>query len=470
MAAAGRVAGTAALVLVLAGGGYATADAYDLVPGVLTLAPEPAPAAAFPLAPGAVEGAVPAGVLGSLDAGSPLPSAAVVQARVDALVADSRVGASVGVVVADQLTGEVIAQSRAAEPRTPASTAKLLTAVAALSEIGPSTTLQTRVVRGKAGQIVLVGGGDVMLAAGAGSPDAINGRAGLADLADQAAAQLVAAGEASVTLAVDDTLFSGATVSPTWSASDVSLGFVAPVTALEVNIAKLTDAEYPPRQADPSMSAAKAFAALLAERGVAVTGNPVRTAAEPEAAQLAAVESAPMGDIVDYFLHTSDNTVTEAVGRLVAVEAGLPASFEGATVSVLRAVAALGVDTTGAVLADASGLGDGSALSPTLLVEMMRVAADPSRPELRRVMTGMPVAGLSGTLSDRYTGSSARGMVRAKTGSLTGVTSLAGTVVDVDGRLLVFAVMADQTPPGGQWGPRAAIDAFVSDLAACGCR
>ncbi len=469
MAVSARAAGAAVLVLVLVGGGYATADAYDLAPGVLTLAPEPAPPAAFPQAPGAVEGAAPVSVLGALDAGSPVPSAALVQARVDALAADPRLGPTVGVVVADQLTGEVLAQSRAAEPRTPASTAKLLTAVAALSELGPDTTLPTRVVRGAPGQIVLVGGGDVMLAAGAGSPEAVNGRAGLADLADQVVEQLRAAGESAVSLVVDDSLFSGATVSPTWTPSDVNNGFVAPVTALEVNIAKLTDAEYPPRATDPTMSAAKTFAVLLVERGVGVTGGLTRGAASPDAAQLAVVESAPMAEVVDYFLHTSDNTVTEAVARLVAVDAGLPASFEGATVSVLRAVAALGVDTTGAIMADASGLGDGSALSPTLLVELMRVAADPARPALRRVMTGMPVAGLSGTLHDRYLSSAARGMVRAKTGSLSGVTSLAGTVVDADGRLLVFAVMADQTPPG-QWGPRAAIDAFVTDLAACGCR
>ena len=82
----------------------------------------------------------------------------------------------------------------------------------------------------------------------------------------------------------------------------------------------------------------------------------------------------------------------------------------------------------------------------------------------------MPVAGLTGTLAERYTTTSARGLVRAKTGSLPGVTSLAGTVVDADGRQLLFAVLADQTPAGGQPAPRAAIDGFVARLAGCGCR
>ncbi|MFI2753087.1 D-alanyl-D-alanine carboxypeptidase/D-alanyl-D-alanine-endopeptidase [Cellulomonas sp. P22] len=468
MPAAVRVAATSALVLVLATGGYATADALDVVPGVLTLAPVPAPAAPFPEAPGAVVGPEVGGVLGVLDATAPVPDAAVLQAKVDALVADARLGASVGVVLVDQLTGEVLAEHSATTGHTPASTAKVVTAAAALSRLGAGATLETRAVRGTGDQVVLVGGGDVMLAAGAGDPAATNGRAGLADLADQTAAQLTLAGLTTVTLAVDDSLFSGPAVSPAWSPSDLTNGFVAPVTAIEVDIASLTDAEYPPRAADPSVAAAKQLATLLAERGITVTGTPTRATASAGAAVLGTVSSAPMGDIVDYFLHSSDNTVTEAVARLVAVEAGLPGSFEGASVAVLRAAAALGVDTTGAVLVDASGLGDGSALPPRMLAGLLQVASDPAHPELRRVMAGLPVAGLSGTLSDRYTTSSARGMVRAKTGSLTGVTALAGTVVDADGRQLVFVVVADQTPPG-QWGPRAAIDAFVTDLAACGC-
>ena len=121
-------------------------------------------------------------------------------------------------------------------------------------------------------------------------------------------------------------------------------------------------------------------------------------------------------------------------------------------------------------LVDASGLGAGSALPPQLLVDLVLLSTAPTHPELREVATGMPIAGLSGTLADRFTTTAARGLVRAKTGSLPHVTSLAGTVVDADGRLLAFAVIADQTPDGGQWAPRATIDAFVTTLPGCGCR
>ena len=181
------------------------------------------------------------------------------------------------------------------------------------------------------------------------------------------------------------------------------------------------------------------------------------------------MESAPLVDVVHYFLETSDNTITEVVSRLVALEAGLPPSFDGGTQAVLLQVGRLGVDVSGARLADASGLGAGSSLSPRLLADVVRLTTDPAHPLLRDVAVGMPVAGLSGTLADRYTRSDARGLVRAKTGSLPRVTSLAGTVLDTQRRQLVFVVMADQTPEGGQWAPRQAIDGFVAALAACGC-
>ncbi|KRD45533.1 D-alanyl-D-alanine carboxypeptidase [Cellulomonas sp. Root930] len=469
MTTAARVVGTGFLVLVLAGGAYATADAYDVVPGMVTLEDPPPDPLPFPTAPGAVEPVDTGSALADLDPQAPVPVAANVQALVDGLVKDPRMGTSVGVVVADQLTGDVLGAHLPDAGRTPASTAKLVTAIAALSTLGPDVTLPTRVVRGAGSSIVLVGGGDMMLAAGAGDPAAVEGHAGLADLAAQVAKALQLEGVTTVSLGFDDFLFSGPTLSPTWNPADIAAGFVAPVTPLAVDTAKITPGEYPPRYADPSLAAAKTFAQRLAEVGITVDGTPRRSEMPENARELGIVRSAPLDGIVHHFLDTSDNAITEVVSRLVAIDAGLPATFEGGTTAVLHAVAVAGVDTTGANLSDASGLGAGSVLPPDLLVGLLRLATDPAHGVLRDVATGMPIAGLTGTLSDRYTQSTARGLVRAKTGSLPHVTSLAGTVLDADGRQLVFVVMADATPDGGQWGPRAAIDSFVTTLSGCGC-
>ncbi|ADG73535.1 D-alanyl-D-alaninecarboxypeptidase/D-alanyl-D-al anine-endopeptidase [Cellulomonas flavigena DSM 20109] len=470
MATARRVAGVGTLVVVLAAAGYATADAYDTVPGVVTLAPPVPDPLPFPTAPGAVEPAPVQRALGDLDPQVPLPAPDQVQALVDALAVDARLGPHVGVTVVDQLTGEVLASHAPDEGLVPASTAKVLTGIAALTALDPAATLPTRVLRVDAGTIALVGGGDMMLAAGAGDPSATHGRAGMADLAASTAAALALQGATSVRLVVDDSLFSGPSVSPAWHPANVGEGFVAPVTALAVDVGRLREGEYAPRSTDPSMQAAEVFAQRLAEVGVTVEGRPTRTSGPAGGSEIARVESAPVVDVVHYFLETSDNSITEVVSRLVALDAGLPPSFDGATQAVLRQVGTLGIDVSGARLADASGLGAGSSLSPSLLADLVRLTTDPARPDLRDVAVGMPVAGLNGTLADRYTRSDARGLVRAKTGSLPRVTSLAGTVLDAQRRQLVFAVMADQTPEGGQWAPRQAIDGFVAALAACGCR
>ena len=95
--------------------------------------------------------------------------------------------------------------------------------------------------------------------------------------------------------------------------------------------------------------------------------------------------------------------------------------------------------------------------------------ADAGHPQLRTAAVGLPVAGLSGTLDDRFLDNAGRGVVRAKTGSLPNVTSLAGTVVTADDRQLVFALMTDAVPDGGTYGARIILDDFVGSLAECGC-
>jgi serine-type D-Ala-D-Ala carboxypeptidase/endopeptidase (penicillin-binding protein 4) len=218
------------------------------------------------------------------------------------------------------------------------------------------------------------------------------------------------------------------------------------------------------------MSAARIFAGLLRGQGIAVTGTVRRMAAPKQPTVLGEVRSAPVSGLVEYALTRSDNTVAETLGRLVAAHAGRPASFSGVGPAVLAQNKDLGVPVAGAVLADGSGLTPTNVVPATTLTGLLALATDPDHPQLRAILSGMPIAGVSGTLQDRFTGSSQRpasGVVRAKTGTLSGVSSLAGMVVDADGRLLVFAAMADQVP--GTVPARVALDRVASALAACGC-
>ncbi len=421
-------------------------------------------------APGASPPAAAAEVLPGLGTDTPLPTGTGLQRELGPLLHATALGSAVSLDVLDAATGRDLMAVGAQRPLVPASTAKLLTTTAALSLLGPQATLPTEVVDGATPQeVVLVGGGDVLLGSGHGNPATVPGRAGLADLAARTAAALLAQGRTEVAVRLDDTLFEGPAVSPAWQRSDVSEGYVAPVMALEV--AEGMVAGRTARQQDPALAAAKRFATLLAADGIRTVGQVVRMAAPADPTVLAQVRSAPLADLVEYALTESDNTVAEALAREVALHSGRPATFADAGVAVLDTVGLLGVPTDGAKLVGGSGLATGSAVPARTLTRVLALDASDAHPELRAVLTGLPVAGASGTLADRFdSGGQAKalGLVRAKTGTLTGVSSLAGIVVDADGRLLVFAVMADRT--GATPAARRALDDVAAALSACGCR
>ncbi len=453
----GRAAAATVTVLVLLAGGYAAADVADVVPGVLTTdppVPDPAP---FPR-----PSAVPAEpLLPTLDPDVPLPSPEALAALSQELVDDVRTGGDVGVVVRDALTAEVLVDIGGAAPRTPASSLKLLGAVAALDALGPGHVLRTTVVAGEPGQVVLVGGGDILLTDGEARPRDVVGHASLRDLAARTAEAMEGQ---EVSVAVDDTLFSGPLYAPGWGGID--LDYVMPIQPLAVDAGVLPQGGYAD---DPALAAARAFADALRAEGVAVRGEVVRAAAPEGATELAAVESAPMRDVVAHTLAVSENSVSEVLARLVAVADGEEPSFAGASRAVLARLAALGVPTDGVTLADTSGLLVENQVPAAVLADVMATALDPQRPDLRGAVTGLPVAALEGTLSNRMHGAAA-GVLRAKTGTLISAVSLTGLVLDADGRLLVFAVVADDLELGGVGPARAAIDEWAAGVAACGCR
>ncbi|GAB7192749.1 D-alanyl-D-alanine carboxypeptidase/D-alanyl-D-alanine-endopeptidase [Kineococcus sp. NUM-3379] len=457
-----------------AAGAYAGLDAADRVPGPLTRRPLPT-ASPLPTAPAATVPPTPApDVLPALPEQAPPATPEGVAAVVGPLLADPALGPSVSASVVDASDGRVLLDRGSAAALVPASTTKILTAAAVLRVLGPGGVLTTRVVAGAApGEIVLVGGGDVLLGAGPGQPGQVLGRAGLADLAVATAAALREQGLTEVALRLDDTLFEGPPVSAGWAGGDVGSGYVSAVTALAVDSGRLRPTPTAPRAADPSLAAATTFALRLREAGVAVTGPLLRAPAPPGAAELASVRSASVAEQVEWMLTTSDNTSAEALARVAARRLGVPATFDGASAAVRDEVARLGVPVDGVHLVGTSGLGDGTRIPARTLTGVLVAAASDAHPELRAVLTGLPVAAVTGTLHNRFAGpgtAPGAGVVRAKTGSLTGVSALAGVVRGGEGRLLAFAVLADAVAPGGTTTARQATDRVAAALTGCGCR
>jgi D-alanyl-D-alanine carboxypeptidase/D-alanyl-D-alanine-endopeptidase (penicillin-binding protein 4) len=157
------------------------------------------------------------------------------------------------------------------------------------------------------------------------------------------------------------------------------------------------------------------------------------------------------------------------LGRAVARRSGRAASFAGEARSIKAAVRRLGVPVDGIRLYDASGLSRLDRVTPRALAAVLRIVA--ARPEsIAPVAQGLPVAGLTGTLADRYRHGrpeQASGVLRAKTGTLAGVSALAGQVVDADGRLLLFAFLTDRAALPST--TETALDRLVARLSACGC-
>lgn len=175
--------------------------------------------------------------------------------------------------------------------------------------------------------------------------------------------------------------------------------------------------------------------------------------------------SAPLSALVERALTNSDNDIAEALARQTALAAGEPADFDGARRAVTAQLKKLHLPLNGAKFADGSGLNRQDKVTAGLLAGLLARAADPDHPELRPVLTGLPVAGFSGTLSKRYTETSrGTGLIRAKTGTLTGVNTLAGTVVDGQGRLLAFAFLASGTTSPSE--AQSSLDALAASLAA----
>lgn len=359
---------------------------------------------------------------------------------------------------------------------TPASTTKLLTAAAALEALGPDHRFTTRVVAGgNRHRIVLVGGGDPYLASKPLTPEEARTtypeRADVVTLARRTARTLTEqqGRRPTVRLSYDDSLFTGPADNPYWRRDYVPDDIVAPITALWVDSGN--DPSGFGNADDPSRVAAETFARALARQGVTVVGAPRPGTASPDASEIAAVEGAPLADVVEHLLDVSDNEAAEVVGHHVGVAVDGDGSFAGGARGVLTTLGDLGVPTRGAVVRDGSGLSRHNRVSAETMLATLRLAALPGQPDLRAVISGLPVAGFTGSLTYRFAEGepAGRGAVRAKTGTLTGVHGLAGLVTDRQGNTMVFVLAADRVKVPDTLDARQALDQLAAELAACRC-
>lgn len=413
---------------------------------------------------------LPARVLGALPTGAPVPTSAGVAAAIGAK-AKAMPGRFAGVVL-DPATGATLWQDTPTTALVPGSTGKLVTTAAALLTLDSTASLLTRVVSGPdPSTVVLVGGGDPTLTAlPAPEVGVYPSPARLTDLV----AQVRKAVPTGIThVLIDTTRYQGPTMADGWDDADVAGGDIAPIGPLMLDGGRIDPTQQDgAREQDPAQAAGVAFAKLLGLPASAVSEGTAAASAN----ELGSVTSAPFADLVEQLLQASDNVLAEIMARETAISRGAPPTFAGGVSATFAALNQAGIDTAGAVMVDGSGLSVQDRVTPMLLASLLAAAAAPAQgPDdvvfLRPILAGLPVAGGAGTLEDRFApgqnSAAGRGVVRAKTGTLTAANSLAGVVTDKDDRLLVFAFLSNGALPS-RVRPR--LDDLAAQLSGCGCR
>lgn len=466
------------LALLLGGVGYGVLDAYNLVPGVLTLenrsvnvpetvqlevtettvtAPAGINTSAKEVTPTQVQT-----LLAELEkqAGGGVSSASTNGQSADPAPAST--GARVGAVVIDTASGKTIAQVNGDQLMTPASSSKVVAAATALHTLGPQYRFTTSAnLAGK--KLYLRGNGDQLLAAGAGDPAAITGHAGLGDLAAETAKKLKAKKLTSVQLFLDETIFGEQAMLPNWVAQSNTQYETKPVPLAIRNGLSSPELTYGYVD-DPALAAAQEFAARLKEQGIEV-GEVERATTPKSAVKVAQVKSANLHEVTHDTLKESNNMLAEVLCRASAVKAGTGANFPGEIKVARKVLGDLKLEETGFENQDCSGLSTENKIKPELLASIIQGAAHGKDRHLRPLISSLPVGALDGTLHDRYLEKTAAGSVRAKTGSLQAARSLTGLVTTKSGRTLSFCVIVDSFREGSGNVALGAIDNFVDGLA-----
>jgi serine-type D-Ala-D-Ala carboxypeptidase/endopeptidase (penicillin-binding protein 4) len=339
-----------------------------------------------------------------------------------------RAGTSSGAFVVDLATGQTLYSIRPTVPRIPASVEKLYTTSTVLARFGPTTQLQTSVLGvGGAddkgvwkGNLYVHGGGDPTF--GTDSPPGSQ-----ATPTVLSSALLAATGITRVDGAVigDETLFDA-------QRGDPSMGYL-PDSELDGELSALADDHGSlGGLSSPAVFAASQVVKALRASGVAVTGHTTAGPTPKGARLLASVRSPDMATIVGLTDQPSDNFYAETLLKDLGAYYGTRGTSPAGAAVVRAWLAPLGIRPR---LVDGSGLSDVDRTTPEQVVTLLRdvnpLTAGPLAPIGAALMAALPVAGRSGTLVNRMRKTVAAGRCQAKTGTLSGVSNLAGVC---DGR------------------------------------
>ena len=355
------------------------------------------------------------------------------------------------VEVLDATSGQTLFSKDEQQPARTASVMKVLTAAVALDVLGPDYRITTSVMvsPSEPGKIYLVGAGDVTLSRMPGNITSYYAKAPKLDSLTKQIASWAKASSISISaVSVDSSLFGGEKEwHPTWSRLGLTSGYMAPVSALQIDAARLTSTRNPntwlaQRTSTPVKQAGDLFVASLNKMGIATGLKATAAKAPTDSVVIASVQSRPVSELVANMLRVSDNSIAEALGRVASIKSGLDGSMASLTPLYKKVLKARGLDVSKISVIDASGLSRLNQV-PAALINDLLLLVNQGVGDYEALEAGLPISGESGSLKSRFaTGSKVetKGKVIAKTGYiLTGYT-LAGFLTAKDGTELIFTV------------------------------
>ena len=331
-----------------------------------------------------------------------------------------------GIYVRDLDADRTLFESKADVARVPASVEKLYTTSAALMRFGVEATLKTT-VSGSGfmdpdgvwrGNLYLRGGGDPTL-----------DREDLARLASDLGAAGIVRVDGSVL--GDETRFDALRGSyDSGGAYDSDMGGVLGALTLNRGFAK---------NGKPASYAAGQLAKVLRGQGIRVEGRSGAGATPTGATQLASVDSPPMSDLVRLTNVPSDNFMAETLVKDLGAQFGEAGTTVAGVAVVRETLARIGVHPQ---IVDGSGLSRADRTTPR---DVVRLLEQMHHQELAGSFeSSLAVAGRTGTIRKRMRGTAAQDRCRAKTGTLIGVSSLAGLCTSAGGHTVAFAMLMNR--------------------------
>jgi D-alanyl-D-alanine carboxypeptidase/D-alanyl-D-alanine-endopeptidase (penicillin-binding protein 4) len=215
---------------------------------------------------------------------------------------------------------------------------------------------------------------------------------------------------------------------------------------------------------DPIANFIRQFRQNLAREGITVKETASSNLSKNDK-EIAAVESPPLAELLIETNVNSNNLYAEALLRSLAIKKPREKNQNTADIGlqvVRETLTQLGVEPEGYVIVDGSGLSRKNLTTPAALVQVLQGIGKSPQAEVFRA--SLPIAGVNGTLKNRFLNTAAAGMVQAKTGSMTGISALSGYMNAPNYEPLVFSIIVNQSEQPGKV-MRTAIDEIVILLA-----